>query len=548
MAKQLKFSDEARQKIRSGVDQLADAVSTTLGPKGRNVALDKGNGVVVITKDGVSVAREIELEDPFENMGAQLVKSVSSKTADVAGDGTTTATVLAQQIYKEGLKNVTAGVNPIALKRGMDKTVFEIIANLKANAVQVLTHEQISQVATISANGDKEIGNIIANAIEAVGQDGTVTVGASNTTETHLNVVEGMQFVNGYVSPYFVTNTETMTADLKNPWILTFDGKVDNLQAILPLLQKIAQDPERRPLLIFAEDFEGEALSAMILNHLQKQIKVCLVKSPGYGEQRSDILGDIATLVGATHITEDSGIALDNPTSYVLGTAKEVIVAKGFTTIIDGGGEVTAIENRVKYLKSEAEHATGNDATSIKFRIAKLTGGVAVINIGASTEVELKEKKDRVDDALAATRAAVDEGIVPGGGVALIKAANGIKAKDISSVSEEILGSEIILRAVTGPLRKLVENAGDAPDVVIDRLTKTKSETAGYDVATGKYVDMIESGILDPAKVTRSALQNAASIAGLLLTTECIVTDIPDENPPAPMMDPSMMGGMPGGM
>lgn len=547
MAKQLKFGDEARQKILSGVDQLADAVSTTLGPKGRNVALDRGNGVVVITKDGVSVAREIEFEDPFENMGAQLVKSVSSKTADVAGDGTTTATVLAQQIYKEGLKNVAAGTNPIVLKRGIDKTVSKIVENLKSSSVDVITQDQVAQVATISANGDEEIGGIIAEAIGAVGQDGTVTVGASNTTETHLNVVEGMQFVNGYVSPYFITNHEAGVSELKNPHILTFDGKIDNLQAILPLLQKVAQCPERRPLLIFAEDFEGEALSAMILNHLQKAIKICLVKSPGYGDQRSDILADIATIVGSTPVDQDSGISLESTESYTLGSASEVIVAKGYTTIIDGAGSPEAIENRVHALKTEASQATGNESTSLRFRIAKLTGGVAVINIGASTEVELKEKKDRVDDALAATRAAVDEGIVAGGGVALIRASTGIKAKDITTNVDEQIGAEIVLRAVSGPLRKLVVNAGEEPAVVIEKITKSKKANEGYDVATGKYVDMIESGILDPTKVTRSAIQNASSIAGLLLTTECLITDIPSEAPPMPMMDPSMMGGM-GGM
>jgi chaperonin GroEL len=546
MAKQLVFSDEARNKIRSGVDKLADAVSTTLGPKGRNVALDKGNGLVVITKDGVSVARDIELEDPFENMGAQLVKSVSSKTADVAGDGTTTATVLAQQIYTEGLKNVIGGANPISLKRGIDKAVAKVTENLCAASVDVKDHEQISQVAAISANGDSEIGGLIADAIEAVGKDGTVTVGASKTIENSLDVVEGMQFINGYISPYFVNKAETMTAELVNPFILCYDGKLQQLQPMLPLLNQVAQQGQGRPLLILAEDFEGEALSTLIMNHIKGSINCCLVKSPGYGDQRKDILGDIATLVGATHVTEESGIRLENPGSYELGTAAKVVVNKGFTTIVDGGGDVDAIEDRVSGLKLESEHAKGNEATSLKFRIAKLTGGVAVINIGASTEVELKEKKDRVDDALAATRAAVDEGIVPGGGVALIKSASGVKAKDLTSEEDEQIGAEIVLRAVKGPLKKLVENAGGAADVVINDILKKKSPNAGYNVATGEYVDMIQSGILDPTKVTRSALQNAASVAGLLLTTECLITDIPQENAGGmPMLDPRMMGGMP---
>jgi len=453
---------------------------------------------------------------------------------------------LAQRIYKEGLKNVAAGTNPIVLKRGIDKTVSQIVENLKASSVQVLSEEQVAQVATISANGDEEIGGIIAEAIEAVGQDGTVTVGASNTTDTHLNIVEGMQFVNGYVSPYFINNHEAQVADLKDPHILTFDGKIDNIATILPLLQKIAQDPERRPLLIFAEDFEGDALSAMVMNHIQGQIRICLVKSPGYGDQRSDILGDIATLVGSTHVNKDTGTSLENVEGYKLGTAKSVIVAKGYTTVIDGGGDPDAIDARVSGLKAESAQVGGKDGQSLRFRIAKLTGGVAVINIGASTEVELKEKKDRVDDALSATRAAVAEGIVPGGGVALIRAAAGIKVKDITANAEEQIGAEIVLRAVSGPLRKLVENAGGAADVVIEKITKSKKFTEGYNVATSKYVDMIESGILDPTKVTRSALQNASSIAGLLLTTECLITDIPSESAaPMPMMDPSMMGGMP---
>ena len=546
MAKQMKFDTEAREKILSGVNQLADAVGTTLGPGGRNVALDKGNGVVVITKDGVSVADEITLEDPFENMGAQLVKTVSRKTATVAGDGTTTATVLAQQIYKHGLKNVTAGNNPISLKRGIDKTVNKIVENLTESSREVTEHEQISQVATISANGDDEIGSLIADAIEAVGQDGTVTVGASKTLENNLTVVEGMQFVNGFISPYFITNHDSGTAELEDPHILTYDGKINNLQTLIPVLNKVAQDPEKRPLLIMAEDFEGDALQALIMNHIRGTLKTCLVKSPGYGDQRTDILGDIATLVGATHITEQSAVTLENPDNYKLGSADKVIVNKGFTTIVGGDGKESEIESRVNSLKIEAGHADGNEATSLKFRIAKLTGGVAVINIGASTAVELKEKKDRVDDALAATRAAVEEGIVAGGGVALIKAAKDIKAKEVTSDPDEQIGAEIVLRAVKGPLRKLVENAGESPDVVINNILAKKSPSAGYNVATGKYVDMIESGILDPTKVTRSALQNASSIAGLLLTTECLITDIPSETPPMPMMDPSMMGGMPG--
>jgi chaperonin GroEL len=545
MAKQLVFDAEAREKILKGVDKLASAVSTTLGPKGRNVALDKGNGVVVITKDGVSVAREIELEDPFENMGAQLVKAVSSKTADVAGDGTTTATVLAEEIYKEGLKSVTAGINPIALKRGIDKTVAKIVERLTDSSTEVVDHEQIAQVATISANGDEEIGTLIADAIEAVGKDGTVTVGASRTLENNLNIVEGMQFVNGYISPYFINNQENQTAELQDPHILTYNGKLGLVQPILPVLNQVAQDQTQRPLLIIAEDFEGEALSTLIMNHIRGSLKVCLVKSPGYGDQRTDILGDIATLVGSTHITEESGISLENPGSFQLGTAEKVIVGKTYTTIVNGAGDPNAIDDRVAAIKKNMEGLSDNDALPLKFRIAKMTGGVAVINIGASTEVELKEKKDRVDDALAATRAAVDEGIVPGGGVALIKAAHGIKAKEITDNVDEQAGATIVLNAITGPLRKLVDNAGEPAEVVIRDILAKKSTTYGYNVATGKYVDMIESGILDPTKVTRSALQNASSIAGLLLTTECLVTDIPKENNLMPAFDPNMMGAMP---
>jgi len=539
MAKQLVFSEEARRGILEGVTLLAKAVKATLGPKGRNVVIDKKFGAPAITKDGVSVAKEIELKDAYANMGAQMVKEVASKTNDVAGDGTTTATVLAEAIYREGLKNVTAGSNPMELKRGIEKAVAAVVAELK-NMSQGVS-DQIAQVATISANGDTTIGNIIAEAMAKVGQEGTITVEEAKTLETTLDVVEGMQFDKGYLSPYFATNTESMEAALEDAYILIHEKKISNLNDMLPLLQAVAK--EGKQMLIIAEDVEGEALATLVINSMRGILKVCAVKAPGFGDRRKAMLQDIAILTGGTCITEDLGLKLENVTTAQLGKAKRITVTKENTTIVEGYGAKDAIMGRIAQIRREIEETSSDyDREKLQERLAKLAGGVAVINVGAATEVEMKEKKDRVDDALHATRAAVEEGIVAGGGVALVRAAKAVAALDLAG--DEATGAAIVARAVEEPLRQLAANGGYEGSVVVQRV-KEGSGNEGFNVATGEYVDMIKAGILDPAKVTRSALQNAASVASLLLTTECLITDIKEEKEPA-MPQPGMggMGGM----
>ena len=540
MAKQLVFSDEARRGILEGVTLLAKAVKATLGPKGRNVVIDKKFGAPAITKDGVSVAKEIELKDPYANMGAQMVKEVASKTNDVAGDGTTTATVLAEAIYREGLKNVTAGSNPMELKRGIEKAVAAVVARLATLSVGV--SDKVAQVATISANGDTTIGNIIAEAMAKVGQEGTITVEEAKTLETTLDVVEGMQFDKGYLSPYFATNAESMEASLEDAYILINEKKISNLNDMLPLLQAVAK--EGKPLLIIAEDVEGEALATLVINSMRGILKVCAVKAPGFGDRRKAMLQDIAILTGGTCISEDLGLKLENVTTAQLGRAKRITVTKENTTIVEGYGTQDAIMGRVAQIRREIEETSSDyDREKLQERLAKLAGGVAVINVGAATEVEMKEKKDRVDDALHATRAAVEEGIVAGGGVALVRASAAIAELNLSG--DEAIGAAIVARAVEEPLRQLAANGGYEGSVVVERVKAAKGNE-GFNVATGEYVDMIACGILDPAKVTRSALQNASSIAGLLLTTECLITDIKEEKE-APAMPAGGMGGM-GGM
>ncbi len=540
MAKQIIFDVEARDAMLRGVEKLSNAVKVTLGPKGRNVILDKKFGSPAVTKDGVSVAKEIELEDAFENMGAQMVKEVASKTSDIAGDGTTTATVLAEAIYREGLKNVTAGANPMSLKRGIDKAVEAMVEQLGRLSKKVKTNEEIAQVGTISANGDNTIGMIIAEAMDKVGNDGTITVEEAKSIETTLDVVEGMQFDKGYLSPYFVTDTNTMDAVLEDPYILIFEKKVSNLQDMLPLLQNVAKTG--KPFLIIAEDVEGEALATLVVNKLRGTLNVCAVKAPGFGDRRKAIMEDLAVLTGGKFITEDLGIKLENVTLDDLGSAKRVTVGKDDTTIVEGAGKSTAIKARIDQIRRQIEDTTSDyDREKLQERLAKLAGGVAVINVGAATETEMKEKKDRVEDALHATRAAVEEGIVPGGGVALLRVQ---KALDkVVAEGDEAVGVEIVRKAIEAPLRQLVANAGEEGAIVVQEVKKGK-QSYGYDVAKGSYVDMIAAGIIDPAKVTRSALQNAASIAGLLLTTECMVSDLPEKNPPAPMPDMGGMGGM----
>ena len=540
MAKQLVFSDEARRGILEGVTLLAKAVKATLGPKGRNVVIDKKFGAPAITKDGVSVAKEIELKDAYANMGAQMVKEVASKTNDVAGDGTTTATVLAEAIYREGLKNVTAGSNPMELKRGIEKAVSAVVARLAELSVGV--SDKVAQVATISANGDTTIGNIIAEAMAKVGQEGTITVEEAKTLETTLDVVEGMQFDKGYLSPYFATNTESMEAALEDAYVLIHEKKISNLNDMLPLLQSVAK--EGKPMLIIAEDVEGEALATLVINSMRGILKVCAVKAPGFGDRRTAMLQDIAILTGGTCISEDLGLKLENVTTAQLGKAKRITVTKENTTIVEGAGTTDAIMGRVAQIRREIEETSSDyDREKLQERLAKLAGGVAVINVGAATEVEMKEKKDRVDDALHATRAAVEEGIVPGGGVALVRAAAAIA--DLKLTGDEAVGAQIVARAVEEPLRQLAVNGGYEGGVIVERIKAAEGD-CGFNVATGEFVNMIEAGILDPAKVTRSALQNAASIAGLLLTTECLITDIKEEKE-APAMPAGGMGGM-GGM
>ena len=542
MAKQIIFDVEARDAMLRGVEKLSKAVKVTLGPKGRNVILDKKYGSPTVTKDGVSVAKEIELENPFENMGAQMVKEVASKTSDIAGDGTTTATVLAEAIYREGLKNVTAGANPMSLKRGIDKAVEALVEQLAKLSKKVKSTEEIAQVGTISANGDETIGRIIAEAMDKVGKDGTITVEEAKSIETTLDIVEGMQFDKGYLSPYFVTNANTMDALLEDPYILIYEKKISNLQDMLPLLQNVAKTG--KPLLIIAEDVEGEALATLVVNKLRGTLNVCAVKAPGFGDRRKAIMEDLAVLTGGKFITEDLGIKLESVTLDDLGTAKRVSISKDDTTIVEGAGKSVAIKARIDQIRRQIEETTSDyDREKLQERLAKLAGGVAVINVGAATETEMKEKKDRVEDALHATRAAVEEGIVPGGGVALLRVQKCLDK--LVTEGDETIGVDIVRKAIEAPLRLLVANAGEEGAIVVQEVKKGK-QNFGYDVAKGEYVDMLAAGIIDPAKVTRSALQNAASIAGLLLTTECMITDLPEKNAPA-MPDMGGMGGM-GGM
>ena len=530
-AKQLVFDEQARQALLRGVQKLSRAVVATLGPKGRNVVIDKKFGSPTVTKDGVTVAKEIELECPYENMGAQLVREVASKTSDIAGDGTTTATVLAEAIYKEGLKNVTAGANPTSLQRGIMKAVEAIVAELAAISKKVSDRTEIAQVATVSANWDTAIGNIIADAMDKVGKDGTITVEEAKSIETTLEVVEGMQFDKGYLSPYFVTNAETMEVKMEDPYILIFEKKISNLKDMLPLLEKAARSG--KPLLIIAEEVEGEALATLVVNKLRGTLNVCAVKSPGFGDRRKAMLEDIATLTGGKFITEDLGIKLETVELADLGRAKTVIIDKENTTIVEGAGKNSDIQGRVNQIRRQIEETTSDyDREKLQERLAKLAGGVAVINVGAATESEMKEKKRRVEDALHATRAAVEEGIVAGGGVALIRCIAAIEAVKGAN-EDEAIGVGIVKRAVEAPLRSLAANAGEEGSVIVDQVRKSKGNE-GYNVATGKYEDLVKAGVVDPKKVTRIALQNAASIAGLLLTTECLITDMPEKDKPAP--------------
>jgi len=524
-AKQLLFDEAARQKILRGVEVLSRAVKVTLGPKGRNVVIDKKFGSPTVTKDGVSVAKEVELPDPYENMGAQMVKEVASKTSDTAGDGTTTATVLAEGIYREGLKNVTAGSNPVYLKRGIDKAVTAAVDELHRVSKKVNDREEIRQVATVSANWDDTIGNIIADAMDKVGKDGTITVEEAKSIETTLDVVEGMQFDKGYLSPYFTTNAETQKAILEDAYVLIHEKKISSLQELLPLLQTIAKSG--KPLLVIAEEVEGEALAALVVNKIRGTLNVCAVKAPGFGDRRKAMLEDIAILTGAKCLTEDLGIKLENVAISDLGRAKHIVVDKENATIVDGGGKSSDIQGRVKQIRRQIEETTSDyDREKLQERLAKLAGGVAVINVGAATETEMKEKKARVEDALHATRAAVEEGIVAGGGVALLRTAKAIE--NLKLEGDEAIGAQIVRRAIEHPLKQLCFNAGVDGGVVVKEVLGGKGNF-GYNVATDKFEDMIKAGVVDPTKVTRTALQNAASVAGLLLTTECMITEIPEK-------------------
>jgi chaperonin GroEL len=546
MAKQLLFNEDARRRLLSGVEQTSKAVKVTLGPKGRNVLLDKKFGAPTVTKDGVSVAKEVELEDPYENMGAQLLKEVATKTNDVAGDGTTTATVLAYSLVKEGLKSVAAGMTPIELKRGIDKAVEIAVDEIKKNAKEIKDKEEISHVASVSANNDSEIGNTIADAMEKVGKDGVITVEESKTMDTTIEFVEGMQFDRGYISAYFVTDRDTMATVYEDVYILIHDKKISSMKDLLPLLEKVAQSG--KPLLIIAEDVDGEALSTLVLNSLRGTLRTVAVKAPGFGDRRKAMLEDIAILTGGEVITEELGIKLENTDISQLGKAKTVKIDKDNTTIINGAGKANEIKDRIAQIKAQIEDTTSDyDREKLQERLAKLAGGVAVINVGAATEVELKEKKHRVEDALSATRAAIDEGIVSGGELALIQAAIALDKADIVGLTDdEKQGFKIVKRALEEPIRQIAENAGLDGAVIADR-AKSEKKGVGFDAAKLEWVDMVKAGIIDPAKVTRSALQNAASIASLLLTTECAITDIPEKKE-APAMPPGGgMGGM-GGM
>ena len=544
MAKDIKFDIEARDGLKRGVDALANAVKVTLGPKGRNVIISKSFGAPTVTKDGVSVAKEIELENELENMGAQMVKEVASKTNDLAGDGTTTATVLAQAIVKEGLKNVAAGANPMDLKRGIDKSVSAIVSDLEKQAKKVgNSSEKIKQIAAISANNDDTIGELIATAFSKVGKEGVITVEEAKGMKTYVDVVEGMQFDRGYLSPYFVTDADKMIADLENPYILLFDKKISNLQEILPILEPVSQSG--RPLLIIAEDVDGQALATLVVNKLRGGLKIAAVKAPGFGDRRKAMLEDIAILTGGTVISEERGFSLENATLDLLGTAETITIDKDNTTIVNGSGDATTIKGRVNQIKAQIETTTSDyDKEKLQERLAKLAGGVAVLYVGAASEVEMKEKKDRVDDALHATRAAVEEGIVAGGGVALVRTKK-VLEKITTANLDETTGVQIINKAIEAPLRIIVGNAGNEGSVVLNKILEGKKDF-GYDAKSDAYVDMLEAGIIDPKKVTRVALENAASVAGMILTTECALIDIKEETPPAGM--PPMGGGMPGMM
>src|SRR5687768_7855246 len=544
-AKEVKFSIDARNKMLRGVDILADAVKVTLGPKGRNVVMEKSFGAPRITKDGVTVAKDIELSDKFENMGAQMVREVASKTNDLAGDGTTTATVLAQAIVREGVKSVAAGMNPMDLKRGIDLAVEAVVAAVKASSKKIGTNAEIAQVGTISANGEREIGEMIARAMEKVGNEGVITVEEAKSLETELEVVEGMQFDRGYLSPYFVTNADKMQVELENPYILLFEKKVSSLQPLLPVLEAVVQSG--RPLLIIAEDVEGEALATLVVNKLRGGLRVAAVKAPGFGDRRKAMLEDIAILTGGQLISEDLGIKLESVTLEMLGKAKKVVIEKEKTTIIDGVGKKKDIEARVAQIKQQIEETTSDyDKEKLQERLAKLAGGVAVIKVGGATEVEVKEKKDRVEDALNATRAAVEEGIVPGGGTALLRAKKAV-GRINNDNSDVQAGINIVLKALEAPIRQIAENAGIEGSIVVGKVLENKTETFGFDAQKEEYVDMVAKGIVDPAKVVRTALQDASSIAGLLVTTEAMVAELPKEEPPAMPGGGGGMGGM-GGM
>jgi chaperonin GroEL len=541
MAKRILFDTDARDKLKKGVDTLADAVKVTLGPKGRNVILDKKFGSPTVTKDGVTVAKDIELKDPIENMGAQLVKEVASKTADSAGDGTTTATVLAQSIFAHGIRNVAAGANPMDLKRGVDKAVAKVVEHLKSQSKAISNSSEIAQVATISANNDEEIGKMIADAMDKVGKDGVITVEEAKGTETEVKTVEGMQFDRGYLSPYFVTNTEKMEVELDNPYILIYDKKISSMKELLPVLEQVAQSG--RPLVIIAEDVDGEALATLVVNKIRGALRVAAVKAPGFGDRRKAMLEDIAILTGGTVISEERGYKLDNASIEYLGRAEKVIIDKDNTTVVNGAGSSNDIQMRVNQIKSQVEATTSDyDKEKLQERLAKLSGGVAILYVGAATEVEMKEKKDRIDDALHATRAAVQEGIIAGGGVALIRAIQALDSVETSN-EDQATGVNIVRLALESPLRTIVANAGGEGSVVVQRIKEGKDDF-GYNAREDRYENMFAAGVIDPTKVTRLALENAASIASLLLTTECVIADEPED---APAGGPAG-GGMPGGM
>ena len=542
MAKQLKFDVAARESLMKGVDKLANAVKVTLGPKGRNVMIAKAFGAPNVTKDGVSVAKEVELEDAYENLGAQMAKEVANKTSDAAGDGTTTATVLAQAITREGLKNVAAGANPMDIKRGMDAAVDAVITEIGKMAVKINGKEHIAQVATISANNDPEIGELLANAMEKVGNDGVITIEESKTAETVLDVVEGMQFDRGYLSPYFVTNTDSMEVNLENPYILLYDKKISTMKDLLPMLEHVAK--QGKSLLIIAEDVDGEALATLVVNKMRGTLKVAAVKAPGFGDRRKAMLEDIAILTGGMLVSEDTGAKLEDAPVTVLGQAKSITITKDNTTIVEGAGDAASIKGRIAQIKKQIEATTSDyDREKLQDRLAKLAGGVAVSKVGAATEVEMKEKKDRVDDAMHATRAAVEEGIVPGGGVALIRAEKAIDALKFDNADQKT-GAAIIRRAIEEPLRQIVTNAGLEGSVVVNKVKEGK-DSFGYNAKTDTYEDLIKAGVIDPAKVTRTALKNASSIASMILTTDCVIAEKKEPKPAAPAMDPSMgMGGM----